>query len=154
MVEEAIPTSDIVTPEPGGLSPDDSRETYVRNTAVMTVGTALSSHPDIDMMSFTGSTRAGIQVAKNAADTVKRVAQELGGKSANIVLDDADLKAAVTGWVPLLQRFSGAIVQHGRKQEGPRYRRPSCLSRFIPEGQRPTAALIGLGVTVAWSERA
>ncbi len=64
-----------------------------------TVGTALSSHPDIDMMSFTGSTRAGIQVAKNAADTVKRVAQELGGKSANIVLEDADLKAAVTNGV-------------------------------------------------------
>jgi len=64
-----------------------------------TVGTALSSHPDIDMMSFTGSTRAGIQVAKNAADTVKRVSQELGGKSANIILDDADLKAAVTAGV-------------------------------------------------------
>ena len=64
-----------------------------------TVGSAMSSHPDIDMMSFTGSTRAGIQVAKNAADTVKRVAQELGGKSANIILEDADLKAAVTGGV-------------------------------------------------------
>ncbi len=63
------------------------------------VGAALSAHPDIDMMSFTGSTRAGIQVAKNAADTVKRVAQELGGKSANIILDDADLKAAVTNGV-------------------------------------------------------
>lgn len=54
------------------------------------VGAALSSHPDVDMMSFTGSTRAGIEVAKNAAPTVKRVAQELGGKSANIILDDAD----------------------------------------------------------------
>ncbi len=64
-----------------------------------TVGSALSAHPDIDMMSFTGSTRAGIQVAKNAADTVKRVAQELGGKSANIILDDADLKTAVTAGV-------------------------------------------------------
>lgn len=59
------------------------------------VGTALSVHPDVDMMSFTGSTRAGILVAQNAAPTVKRVAQELGGKSANIVLDDADLDAAV-----------------------------------------------------------
>jgi aldehyde dehydrogenase (NAD+) len=64
-----------------------------------TVGSALSSHPDIDMMSFTGSTRAGIQVAKNAADTVKRVAQELGGKSANIILDDADLAKAVTNGI-------------------------------------------------------
>lgn len=59
------------------------------------VGSALSSHPDIDMMSFTGSTRAGILVAKAAAETVKRVAQELGGKSANIILPDADLARAV-----------------------------------------------------------
>ncbi|NIA28120.1 MAG: aldehyde dehydrogenase family protein [Desulfobulbaceae bacterium] len=62
------------------------------------VGTALSQHPDIDMMSFTGSTRAGVSVAQNAAPTVKRVAQELGGKSANILLDDADFeKAASSG---------------------------------------------------------
>ncbi len=60
------------------------------------VGTALSQHPDIAMMSFTGSTRAGVLVAQNAAPSVKRVAQELGGKSANIILDDADLEAAVT----------------------------------------------------------
>jgi len=60
-----------------------------------TVGEAMSAHPGIDMMSFTGSTRAGIAVAKASADTVKRVTQELGGKSANIVLDDADLKKAV-----------------------------------------------------------
>ena len=59
------------------------------------VGTALSQHPDVDMMSFTGSTRAGVLVAQNAAPTVKRVAQELGGKSANIVLDDADLEKVV-----------------------------------------------------------
>jgi aldehyde dehydrogenase (NAD+) len=64
-----------------------------------TVGAAIASHPGIDMVSFTGSTRAGTQVAKNAADTVKRVAQELGGKSANIILDDADLKHAVEGGV-------------------------------------------------------
>jgi len=60
-----------------------------------TVGDAISSHPDIDMVSFTGSTRAGVQIAKSAADTVKRVTQELGGKSANIVLSDADLSKAV-----------------------------------------------------------
>jgi aldehyde dehydrogenase (NAD+) len=59
------------------------------------VGTALSSHPDVDMVSFTGSTRAGVLVAQNAAPTVKRVAQELGGKSANILLDDVDLERAV-----------------------------------------------------------
>ena len=62
-----------------------------------TVGEAMSSHPGIDMMSFTGSTRAGISVAKGAADTVKRVSQELGGKSANIILDDADFESAITG---------------------------------------------------------
>ena len=63
------------------------------------VGAALSAHPDVDMMSFTGSTRAGIAVAKAAADTVKRVAQELGGKSPNVLLDDADFEQAVTGGV-------------------------------------------------------
>ena len=60
------------------------------------VGEAMSAHPKIDMMSFTGSTRAGVAVAKGSADTVKRVHQELGGKSANIILDDADFGKAVT----------------------------------------------------------
>ena len=62
-----------------------------------TVGAAISSHPDIDMVSITGSTRAGVLVAQAAAPTVKRVSQELGGKSANIILPDADLRAA-TQW--------------------------------------------------------
>ena len=62
------------------------------------VGAALSEHQDIDMMHFTGSTRAGVAVAIASAPTVKRVAQELGGKSANIILDDADIqKAAAAG---------------------------------------------------------
>ena len=60
-----------------------------------TVGAAMSSHPDVSMVSFTGSTRAGVAVAQNAAPTVKRVAQELGGKSANIILDDADFDREV-----------------------------------------------------------
>jgi aldehyde dehydrogenase (NAD+) len=59
------------------------------------VGSALSGHPDISMVSFTGSTRAGVLVAQNAAPTVKRVAQELGGKSANIICDDAAFEKAV-----------------------------------------------------------
>lgn len=63
------------------------------------VGTALAQHPDIDMISFTGSTRAGIMVAKNAADTVKRVHQELGGKSPNIILEGAPLDVALPGGV-------------------------------------------------------
>jgi aldehyde dehydrogenase (NAD+) len=60
------------------------------------IGDRLTSHPEVDMISFTGSTRAGVQIAKSAADTVKRVSQELGGKSANIVFADTDLEAAVT----------------------------------------------------------
>ena len=71
------------------------------------VGTALSKHPEVDMMSFTGSTRAGSLVAQNAAPTVKRVTQELGGKSPNIVLDDADLEAAVTRGVMHMYQNTG-----------------------------------------------
>jgi aldehyde dehydrogenase (NAD+) len=72
-----------------------------------TVGEAISRHPDIDMVSFTGSTRAGVQVAKAAADTVKRVSQELGGKSANIILEDADLNAAVKNGVLSMMSNTG-----------------------------------------------
>lgn len=72
-----------------------------------TVGAALSGHPDIDMMSFTGSTRAGVLVAQAAAPTVKRVAQELGGKSPNIVLPDADLEKAVTKSIQSMMLNSG-----------------------------------------------
>ncbi|MSR14087.1 MAG: aldehyde dehydrogenase family protein [Gammaproteobacteria bacterium] len=71
------------------------------------VGAALAAHPGIDMISITGSTRAGIDVARNAATTVKRVHQELGGKSPNIVLEDADLKAAITGGVNSVMMNSG-----------------------------------------------
>jgi aldehyde dehydrogenase (NAD+) len=63
------------------------------------VGAALSAHPEVDMVSFTGSTRAGVEIARLAAPTVKRVHQELGGKSANILLDDVDLASAVTSGV-------------------------------------------------------
>ena len=72
-----------------------------------TVGHALSVHPEVDMVSFTGSTRAGISVAKGAADTVKRVSQELGGKSANLVFADSDLEAAVKRGVLLCFNNSG-----------------------------------------------
>ncbi|MFW0789548.1 aldehyde dehydrogenase family protein [Gordonia sp. CPCC 205333] len=71
------------------------------------VGSALAAHPDIDLISFTGSTRAGIEVAKNAAPTVKRVAQELGGKSPNILLDDASLTANVAAGVSSMMVNSG-----------------------------------------------
>ncbi|HEY9215544.1 MAG TPA: aldehyde dehydrogenase family protein, partial [Ancylobacter sp.] len=71
------------------------------------VGAAMSEHPDIDMISFTGSTRAGIDVAKRAAPTVKRVSQELGGKSPNVILEGADLTKAVTGGVMHMFNNSG-----------------------------------------------
>lgn len=71
------------------------------------VGVPLSSHPEVDMVSFTGSTRAGIEVAKNAAPTVKRVAQELGGKSPNIVIDDDAFAKGVGRGVATMMTNSG-----------------------------------------------
>lgn len=89
------------------------------------VGAAISSHPDIDMVSFTGSTRAGVEVARNAAATVKRVSQELGGKSPNIVLDDDDFAKSVTAGVSVMMMNSGQscnapsrmLVPNSRKDE-------------------------------------
>jgi aldehyde dehydrogenase (NAD+) len=72
-----------------------------------TVGAAISSHPDVAMLSFTGSTRAGVAVATGAAPSVKRVTQELGGKSAYIIMDDADLAGAVEYGVQACMRNSG-----------------------------------------------
>jgi len=72
-----------------------------------TVGAAIASHPGVDMVSFTGSTRAGVEVARNAAPTVKRVHQELGGKSPNIILPDADFKRAITAGVRSVMNNSG-----------------------------------------------
>jgi len=77
------------------------------------VGTALAKHPDIDMISFTGSTRAGIMVAKNAADTVKRVAQELGGKSPNIIIEGTPLDQALPGGV------GGVLLNSGQSCVAP-----------------------------------
>ena len=87
-----------------------------------TVGTALAEHPDIDMISFTGSTRAGIEVAKNAAPTVKRVTQELGGKSANIVLEDADLDAVLSRDVAGMYVNSGQSCNAGSRMLIPKGR--------------------------------
>lgn len=89
------------------------------------VGEAISGHPDIDMVSFTGSTRAGILIAKNAADTVKRVAQELGGKSPNIVLDDSAFTQSVAKGTVAMMGNSGQtctapsrmLVPQGRMEE-------------------------------------
>ncbi|MBX7539684.1 aldehyde dehydrogenase family protein [Qipengyuania sphaerica] len=89
------------------------------------VGEAISGHPDIDMVSFTGSTRAGIAIAKNAADTVKRVAQELGGKSPNIILDDSAFTKSVMRGTTAMMGNSGQtctapsrmLVPHKRMEE-------------------------------------
>ncbi|WP_322101821.1 aldehyde dehydrogenase family protein [Paraburkholderia sp. J41] len=97
------------------------------------VGQVLSAHPDIDMMSFTGSTRAGISVAKSAADTVKRVAQELGGKSANIILSDADLEAAVTAGV------EACFANSGQSCDAP-------TRMFVPAAQHAQALEIARAV--------
>ena len=94
-----------------------------------TVGAAISSHPDIDMMSFTGSTRAGIEVARNAAPTVKRVAQELGGKSANIILDDADFGAASA------RDVFGMCINSGQSCNAP-------TRMLVPNGRMDEAAEI------------
>jgi aldehyde dehydrogenase (NAD+) len=91
-----------------------------------TVGEAIAAHPEIDMVSFTGSTTAGIRVAKLAADTVKRVAQELGGKSANIILADADLKTAV------IQGVHACYTNGGQNCQSP-------TRMLIPRAQRHAA---------------
>lgn len=90
------------------------------------VGVRLSTHPDVDMVSFTGSTRAGVQVAQNAAPTVKRVAQELGGKSANIILPGADLSKAVSAGV------EGCMGNTGQSCDAP-------TRMFVPRDQAEEA---------------
>ncbi|MBX5212116.1 aldehyde dehydrogenase family protein [Rhizobium sp. NZLR11] len=86
------------------------------------VGEAISQHPDIDMVSFTGSTRAGIQIAKSAADTIKRVVNELGGKSANILLEDADFNTAVENAVGNCFFLNGQACDAGTRLLVPRSR--------------------------------
>ena len=97
-----------------------------------TVGAAISSHPKIDMVSFTGSTRAGIEVARNAAPTVKRVAQELGGKSANIILDDADFELSIS------RDVFGMCTNSGQSCNAP-------TRMLVPESRMDEAAAIAKG---------
>jgi len=105
-----------------------------------TVGHAIASHPDVDMVSFTGSTRAGILVAKAAADTVKRVTQELGGKSPNILLDDVDLEKAVAGGV------TGCFLNSGQSCNAPtRMLVPAALHDQAAEIAGRTAATFTVG---------
>jgi aldehyde dehydrogenase (NAD+) len=105
-----------------------------------TVGEAIAAHPEIDMVSFTGSTKAGVRVAKLAADTVKRVAQELGGKSANIILADADLKAAVMAGVHACYTNGGQNCQSPTRMLVPRAQREAAF-----EAAREAVSTIRLG---------
>ncbi len=105
------------------------------------VGAAMSAHPGLDMISFTGSTRAGIDVAKRAASTVKRVSQELGGKSANIILEDADFQKAVMGGTAHCFMNSGQscnaptrmLVPHARMEEA------ASIAKAVADKTRPGA---------------
>jgi aldehyde dehydrogenase (NAD+) len=119
-----------------------------------TVGQAISEHPGIDMVSFTGSTRAGVQVARAAAPTVKRVAQELGGKSANIILDDADFAAAVGGGTMGCAMNSGQSCNAPTRMLVPRSRHDEAVAiakataESITVGD-PTAATSRIGPVVS-----
>jgi aldehyde dehydrogenase (NAD+) len=93
------------------------------------VGAPLAAHPDVDMVSFTGSTRAGIEVARAAAPTVKRVAQELGGKSANIILDDADFAEVIA------RDIAGVCTNSGQSCNAP-------TRMLVPNSRMDEAAAI------------
>jgi aldehyde dehydrogenase (NAD+) len=92
------------------------------------VGVALTSHPDVDMISFTGSTRAGIEIARNAAPTVKRVAQELGGKSPRILLDDAAFAAGVSSGVAAMMGNCGQTCAAGSRMLVPNKRMDEAIA--------------------------
>ncbi|MGD9700866.1 MAG: aldehyde dehydrogenase family protein [Acidimicrobiia bacterium] len=100
------------------------------------IGPVLAGHPDIDMISITGSTRAGVDVALNAAPTVKRVAQELGGKSANIVLDGADLAEVITRDVAAMLANAGQSCAAGTRLLVPSARmdEAAAIARAAAEG--------------------
>ena len=93
-----------------------------------TVGAAIAAHPDVDMVSFTGSTRAGIEVARAAAPTVKRVHQELGGKSANILLPDADIAAAAAAGLRAVVSNAGQSCNAPTRMLVPNERRDEAIA--------------------------
>jgi len=118
------------------------------------VGQVMAEHPDVDMVSFTGSTRAGVMVAKAAAETVKRVSQELGGKSPNIILPDADLAAAVSQGVRACFGNSGQSCNAPTRMLVPRDRHDEALvvARQAAEALvvgDPTAPGVDLGPVVS-----
>jgi aldehyde dehydrogenase (NAD+) len=121
------------------------------------VGAALSAHPGLDMISFTGSTAAGIKVAIAAAPTVKRVGQELGGKSPNILLDDCDWEKAVSEGVKAVMRNSGQscnaptrmLVPHAKMKD------VSAIAKAVAEKVKvgdPKAAETEMGPVVSQAQ--
>ncbi|HUM09208.1 MAG TPA: aldehyde dehydrogenase family protein [Acidocella sp.] len=92
------------------------------------VGAAISSHPDIDMLSFTGSTRAGVLISKAASETVKKVHLELGGKSPNILLDDADIAASVASGIVDVMQNTGQSCNAPTRMFVPRQFRDVAIS--------------------------
>jgi acyl-CoA reductase-like NAD-dependent aldehyde dehydrogenase len=124
------------------------------------VGEAIAAHPGIDMVSFTGSTRAGRRVGELAAQTVKRVALELGGKSANIILDDADLKKAVEAGVANCYANSGQTCSAWTRMLVPRARHDEAVAiakaraeRFVLGSPLEQTTTLGPLVSAAQQER-
>jgi betaine-aldehyde dehydrogenase len=122
------------------------------------VGEALAKHPGVDMVSFTGSTRAGKRVSELAAQTVKRVALELGGKSASIVLDDADLAAAVKGTVSACFLNSGQTCSAHTRMLVPESKYAEVAKLAAEEAQKysvgdPFAETTKLGPLVSAQQR-
>ena len=137
-VAPALATGCTVVLKPSEIAPlsamlfaeivDDAGVFNLVNGCGPTVGEAIAAHPEIDMVSFTGSTTAGVRVAKLAADTVKRVAQELGGKSANIILADADVKTAVIQGVHACYTNGGQNCQSPTRMLVPRAQRDAAFA--------------------------
>ena len=125
-----------------------------------TVGAAMSRHPGVDMVSFTGSTRGGIAVAHAAADTVKRVHQELGGKSANIILPDADFETAVAAGTKRAFRNTGQscqaptrmLVPHARMDEAADIARRAGESMRVGDPRAPGTELGPLVSAQHWGK--
>ncbi len=123
-----------------------------------TVGEAIAAHPKVDMVSFTGSTRAGRRVAELASKTVKRVALELGGKSPNVILDDADLEAAVRGGISNCYLNSGQTCSAHTRMLVPRSKHDEAMriAKDAAEKFQPGPALSGdsrLGPLVSATQR-
>jgi aldehyde dehydrogenase (NAD+) len=100
------------------------------------VGEAMSAHPDIDMMSFTGSTRGGVAVAKASADSVKRVSQELGGKSANIILDDENFEKSISAGVSLCMDNTGQSCNAPTRMLVPASRKEQAFAIAAKEAEK------------------